>query len=174
MAGPSGRGARVQLPRCHRALAHSGRVRSPSPRKSPKSNCARRVSKYWEIDEIRPAFIHLGSAVLRIPGMPVPSPYSVDAKGGTRCQPACSPHTNQAEHYGAKSDGAAAYRGECGGGDKWVSHIRDKWTIATGAALAPIGVANLRGHRIRFFAPGCGGLPRFDSHLRQEWAITCQ
>jgi SAM-dependent methyltransferase len=39
------------------------------------------VSKYWEIDEIRPAFIHVGGAVLQIPGMPVPSPFSVDEKG---------------------------------------------------------------------------------------------
>jgi SAM-dependent methyltransferase len=39
------------------------------------------VSKYWEIDEIRPAFIHVGGAVLQIPGMPVPSPFGVDEKG---------------------------------------------------------------------------------------------
>jgi SAM-dependent methyltransferase len=39
------------------------------------------VSKYWEIDEIRPAFIHGDGAVLQIPGMPVPSPFSVDEKG---------------------------------------------------------------------------------------------
>jgi hypothetical protein len=42
------------------------------------------VSKYWEIDEIRPAFIHTYGAVLQIPGMPVPSPFSVDDKGLAR------------------------------------------------------------------------------------------
>jgi len=39
------------------------------------------VSKYWQIDEIRPAFIHVGAAVLQIPGMPVPSPFGVGDKG---------------------------------------------------------------------------------------------
>jgi SAM-dependent methyltransferase len=39
------------------------------------------VSKYWQIDEIRPAFIHVGAAVLQIPGMRVPSPFGVDDHG---------------------------------------------------------------------------------------------
>jgi hypothetical protein len=39
------------------------------------------VSRYWQIDEIRPAFIHVGDAILQIPGMRVPSPFSVENQG---------------------------------------------------------------------------------------------
>jgi hypothetical protein len=39
------------------------------------------VSKYWEVDEVRPALIHVSAAILQIPGMTVPSHFSVDEKG---------------------------------------------------------------------------------------------
>jgi hypothetical protein len=51
------------------------------------------VSKHWEVDEIRPALIHVGGAILQIPGMRVPSPFSVDEKGRQKMQRSCSPHT---------------------------------------------------------------------------------
>jgi len=54
----------------------------PKPNEVTEDELREAVSKYWEIDEIRPAFIHANTP--QISGTPVPSSFGVDEKGRQR------------------------------------------------------------------------------------------
>jgi hypothetical protein len=56
-------------------------TRKPKPNDLTEDGLRQAISKYWQIDEIRPVFLHVGAAIRQLPGMPVPSPLNVDEQG---------------------------------------------------------------------------------------------